>query len=305
MAKEAVIEVVLKTLHSAGYRNYVPLEKRSCFDVAARKEDSLLLVKVLENIDSLRESQAVELRTVSCSLGAIPLVVGAKSKSYELQEGAVYERYEILTVNPETFMDVLLRNESPERMFFRGRFVARIDSKALRERMESEDVTASEVAKVLKVTKEAVYQYEQGSSRIEFERARKLESLLGTDLIEGIDLFRPAVPCEAEKINGYLRNMVDIGFEVTPVRRGFDAIAREQRETLVLGHERVPSYAGKKAGFMKSVGEFFEGHPTFVLEKKQTRDSIKGVPVVRRSELDDMEHADEFMKLVKKREERQ
>ena len=65
-----MIEQLIRELEGTGYKCFVPLEKKSCFDIAARGKQFLLL-KVFSNIDSLRESQASDLHI---NVGLPPII---------------------------------------------------------------------------------------------------------------------------------------------------------------------------------------------------------------------------------------
>ena len=283
-----MIERLIHELDGAGYKCFVPLGKKSCFDIAA-KGQQLLLLKILSNIDSLRESQAVELKSLAATLGAIPMVVGVKSKAYTLEPGLVYDRYGLIVVSQETLLDTL-KGDSPRKRFYKGRIVAEIDTSKLA------DVSPTELAKELHVTREAIYSYRKGG-KMEFEKAKKAESLLDKNLIRDINLF--LVPDAQEHVlHGYLKEMQQLGFDVVPVHRGFDALATK-REALLVDAERSEIYAKRKTKFVKNAARFFESHPLIVMES--SRREISGVPIVSKKEIKDSESAEGLIDLVKKR----
>jgi putative transcriptional regulator len=109
MDKELLAERVVEVLIQAGFdisaRCY--LRPRS-FDLAARKDELLLLFKVLTNIDGLNGRTAMEIGRLANHLLGCPLLVGEKSRDQYLERGAVYFRYGIPTV-PPTLADCLWR----------------------------------------------------------------------------------------------------------------------------------------------------------------------------------------------------
>ncbi|MFC2175148.1 hypothetical protein ACFLQ2_04790 [archaeon] len=282
-------EQLIRELEGAGYKCFVPLEKKSCFDVAARNGDRFLLLKVFTNIDSLREPQAQNLKALAASLGATPIVIGEKSKAYELKTGLVYDRYGVTVVSIETFTQ-LLRGYLPKKRFYKGRVVAEIDATKL------EQASPTELAKELHVTREAIYSYRHGT-RVEFEKALEMERILDEPLIKEINPF--SVPTkQSPMLTGYLQKMHTLGFDVVPVHRGFDALAKE-KESLLVDSERSEAYAKRKAKFVAKAADFFESHPVIVMESR--RSTIKGVPVLREKEIAEAESAEGLTDLVKKR----
>ena len=59
---------------------------RSCFDLVARRELLLLLMKVLVNVDGFSAAHAQEIKRVARTFFASPLLVGLKSKNEVLEE---------------------------------------------------------------------------------------------------------------------------------------------------------------------------------------------------------------------------
>ena len=114
---------VLRALERAGYECFVPLERKSCFDIAARSNKQVLFIKTLSNIDSLREEQANDLMALANSLGATALLVGERSKVYDLEDGLVYERYGLQCVTTST-LERVLGGVMPDKEFNKGRVVA-------------------------------------------------------------------------------------------------------------------------------------------------------------------------------------
>ena len=125
--------------------------------------------------------------------------------------------------------------------------------------------------------------------------------MLHADIIKSINLFAVPHLFSKKELGGYLRDMSQLGFDVVPIHRGFDAIARE-KDSLLIDKERVPQYARRKANFMKKAGSFFESHPVFIMEKKQVRQEMKGIPIIKLQEIKEAESAGDLIELVRKRE---
>src|SRR5215210_6331936 len=87
--------------HAGFYLSADSAMRPLAFDIVARRDSQLFIVKVLTNVDGLAEPVATELRTIAEFLDAVPLVLGERSSSRELEDGAVYLRYgvRILTVD--------------------------------------------------------------------------------------------------------------------------------------------------------------------------------------------------------------
>lgn len=284
---------VLRALERAGYECFVPLERKSCFDIAARSHKQVLFIKALSNIDSLREEQARDLMALANSLGATALLVGERSKAYELEDGLVYERYGLQCVTTST-LERVLGGVMPDKEFNKGRVVARIDEGALEKKMG--EAGASAIAETIHVTREAVYGYRK-SLRMDYTKAVELEHAFHTAFIKAVDLFH-TTPMHTVDLSGYLKRLGELGFSVVPVHKGFDAIAREKEALIV--DAATPALARRKAEFLGKAGEFFQSEPVFVSPGKAPT-AVKGVPMVTEKEISDAASPGDVIDLVKRR----
>jgi putative transcriptional regulator len=284
---------ILRTLERAGYECFVPLERKSCFSIAARSKKQVLLIKVLSNIDSLREEQARDLITLAGSIGASPLLIGERSKVYELENGLVYARYKLPAITPRA-LEQVLHGKKPNKTFSHGKIIARIDSTIFKQKLDNNSISA--IAQRIHVTREAIYNYKK-TLRMDYGKAVELEHMFHADIIKSIDLFStPSMP--EMGLHGYLHRMGELGFNIIPVHKGFDALAEEKEALLV--DEARPSIARRKAGFMRKASEFFDSEPVFVTPGKTVK-TVKGVPVITEKELKEAENAGNIIDLVKKR----
>src|SRR3989344_4447483 len=111
MLREELIKKVSSILEEAGFETAQQLSP-SCFDILARRE-TILLIKVLTNADSLYKEQADDLKNVANVLNATPLVVAALLKSESIRPKTIYDRYGITTINLETFQEAILDRQLP------------------------------------------------------------------------------------------------------------------------------------------------------------------------------------------------
>ena len=98
-----LVERITKILEGEGFVVVSYADTKSCVDLIARRGDELLLIRVLGNIDALREESAKEFLRLAAVLRAHPIIVGAHSKRGPLERGVVYRRYSIPAVSFETF----------------------------------------------------------------------------------------------------------------------------------------------------------------------------------------------------------
>ena len=109
MGRDDLINTTRAILAKAGFDVSSALTIRGiCFDVVAKLDSKVLIVKVLSNVDAFSKENAGEMKTLADALGATPLVVGERSSSGDLEPGIVYSRFNISIVSNETLADLLL-----------------------------------------------------------------------------------------------------------------------------------------------------------------------------------------------------
>lgn len=161
-----------------------------CFDIIAKKHTLLMLVKIIETIDNLREDQAYELRKLSSMLGGLPLIVGRCIRSNSaIEDGVVYSRYEIPVVSLETLRNLLLHKIPPLIFAYRGGFKVKFDGDLLKEKRVEKNLSLSDLAQEVGISKRAVYEYERGTINVSLETAMMIEEFLDEPLTLAINLF--------------------------------------------------------------------------------------------------------------------
>ena len=161
-----------------------------CFDLIAKKHNILLLVKLLLNIDSMREEQAYELQKLALMLDGFPFIVGKRIRSsQELEDGVVYTRYDIPSLSIETFRNLFVNNLPPLIYACRGGFKVKFDGTLLKEKRLQKNYSLGDFAREIGISKSAVYDYEHGTVDVSLETAMKIEELLDEPLTMAINLF--------------------------------------------------------------------------------------------------------------------
>ena len=161
-----------------------------CFDLVAKKNALLLLVKVLENIDSLREEQAFELRKLAQMLSGLPLVIGHRIRNNaDIEDGVVYSRYEIPAISMLTLRNLLVHHLPPLIFAHRGGFKVKFDGELLREKRLERNLSMSDLAQGVGVSKRTIYEYERGNIDVSLETALLIEEFLDEPLTIAINLF--------------------------------------------------------------------------------------------------------------------
>ena len=287
--------------------------------MVARKEEQLILVKILANIDALTAEDAMSLQLVAHFFNATPLIIGKKTRRGDLDDGVVYKRYGVSTIAPPSFQRLVSEQQLPREFVQRGgRFVA-IDGTKLREARRSLNITTEELAECAQVSTGAILAYERDEidvSRDVAEKiADKLELVLETDLLIPIDLL--SKPNEVPDLHGKqkgtqwstdIEKRVDDFFERLGMsvlwtdRAPFHVAAKEEGPPLMSGVGSLKSWTLKKRmGILKSVSKIAESDTVIIVEEGQAEENVSDLPVIRQLELDEIDKPDELKKIISER----
>ncbi|MHB8585321.1 MAG: transcriptional regulator [Thermoplasmatota archaeon] len=289
--------------------------KPSSFDFVARRDSALVLVKVVPNVDSFAEPWARELRGLSRVLEGAALVIGEKSSSRPLADGAVYMRYGIPILAPATLEEWLLSGAFPLVYAAPGGFYVRIDGKRLRELRTTQNVSLGQLADAVGVSRRAIAMYEDGMGAL-VAVAEKLERYLDEALVIPVDPLQvgrdaepaalPSPPVAAtpgsELEREALRLLHTLGFDVMHFSRSsISAVGRDDAATVLTGvPEGTPQQMERRARIVAEVAMISETFAAFVVEKK-TRDDIQGTAIVSRAELSELDGPEDLVSLIQSR----
>ncbi len=302
---------VFRSLIRSGFNVSDPtLGNLLSFDLIARREKLRLIIKILQNIDTFRGSNALEMIRISKLTRGTPLVVGEKAGNGLLERGVVYYRHSIPMLSAESFQDYI-EGEQPCISSGPGGFYVSIDSEALHRKREELGYSIGYLSNKIGVSRRSISLYESGSS-ITIDIFLKLERILGEDLRKGIDLTEVAanleMPQDEENIaNEFLREVFEImisnGFDFHAMRRApFDAIARESVEDfLLVGLIETLNGRREKIDALRNISRIFENDAFLVSRMQTDKENIVGCPIISVSELRQIGDRDTLINLIEKR----
>lgn len=337
ITREKILNEINHLLVSYGYKTS-DIYDRSCFDLLARKDDILIILKILVNIDSLTSSQAEELSKIAGTFLASPIIIGIKSKHYLLEDDVVYERHELPVISPQTLCDVIVNDIHPEIFAKRGGYYVKINGELLRQLREKNNLSLKELADLSHVSRETIYKYEQGNSQTYPETALMIEEILQSPITLSINLL------ESERLNNSLDKriqepieLIKLGYDVKSSNKTpFDAIseqAENSKELLKLKEklenkldeiEKIRAEINKKskdnnilltnmergrtektlnniAKKTQDISSVTGYDALFVLENEHDKENIKRIPAIYTWELKDMDNINDLLKLIKER----
>ena len=298
------IETLLK---SQGFKTSDIYEQGS-FDLVARKKLQILLLKTFLNIDSINEQNAHEMKQLANIFLASPIIIGEKSRNGFLEEGVIYERYDIPTIGFDTFKNMIMYNEFPEILADRGGYFVKIDGNVIKQYREDYSLSLKELAGLAHVSRATMYKYENGIVRANAETAMILEEILNTKVTLDIDLLKPKQ--EDIKYNEDINDLSKLGYGVLSTNKSpFDAVAKmkssDEHSPLITNVEKNRSEKTLKrmAIPLKDLSMVTTSEPVFIINNDKIKESIGTIPVIKSWELKEFENSKELIKMIKERKE--
>jgi len=142
MERLEIIRKVRKILENAGFQVSEECNFRDVgFDLVARREKNLLILKILTNIDAFTDQVAKDLKSLACLLKASLILIGERDGSAKLEDDVVYFRNGIPTITPNTLKNYLVHNLPIQVYAAPGGFYVRIDGRKQREEREKRNLS--------------------------------------------------------------------------------------------------------------------------------------------------------------------
>ncbi|MCU4739960.1 transcriptional regulator [Halobacteria archaeon AArc-m2/3/4] len=321
MSRSALVGNVTAMLEDAGFTvsDRCAIRPKS-FDVAARRGDDLVLVKILGNIDAFNEATGHEMRRLGSYLRATPLVIGLRSRDEDLKPDVVYFRHGVPVFSPDTAYNLFIENVPPLIYAAPGGLYVNIDGDMLADEREDREWSLGQLANELGVSRRTVSKYEDGMNA-SIEVAMALENLFEApltspvDVLEGADEVHetdptPDDPDADPDDEEVLTVLTRAGFRVHPTLRSpFKAVSEDEddrsgEDVVLTGNSEFTKAAEKRARIMSSIGQVARTRSVYFVDRAK-RESVDGTALIEREELAEMRNAEELREVIRERSERE
>ena len=316
MSRAALVGNVTSMLDDAGFAvsDRCAIRPKS-FDIAARRGDDVVLLKVLANVDAFDGSTGAEMRRLGEYLEATPLVIGLRTRNEDLKPGVVYFRHGVPVLSPDTALDLFVEAVPPLIYAAPGGLYVNVDGDLLSEVRSDREWSLGKLASELGVSRRTVSKYEDGMNA-SVDVAAELEEIFDRPLASPVSVFdgaegvrddveEPEEP-DADPDDAHLITILTrVGFTVHPTSRApFEAVSEDQEgEGKVLtGHSEFDRTAEKRARIMSSVGHVTRTRAVYVVDRAR-RDSVEGTALIEHEEVEDLDDTDELDAIIRERSE--
>ncbi len=309
MNRLELVEEVREILSKAGFylsqRQYQP---GTLFDVIARKDDKLFVVRVSINADSSQIKDAKELKVLCEAIDASPLYISLLGGQKKLKKGVVYSRKGIPLITPETLKDMILEGVPPYVFSAPGGFYVKMDSEILEKARKEKKISLNKLADIGGVSRKAIQKYEDGMGA-DLEVALKLEEFLGEDLILPINPFEKEDSDEEypESLENYSKlersifeSLRSIGYKIVPTCKcPFEAVTEDDDTVILSGIESEKNQElKKKAEMVSNLSDITEKDSVIFLRKVRTKKNIEGIPLIAEEELSQIEERKKISEIL-------
>jgi putative transcriptional regulator len=315
MSRSALVGNVTAMLEDAGFvvSERCAIRPKS-FDIAARRGEDILLLKILANIDAFDGRTGAEMRRLGQYLNATPLVVGLRTRDEDLEPGVVYFRHGVPVFSPDTALDLFVEEVPPLIYAAPGGLYVNIDSEVLEDAREDRGWSLGQLAQELGVSRRTVSKYEDGMDA-SVEVAAQLEEMFEKPLTSPVDVLDedesvndaedpPDAPEPSPEDEAVVTVLTRVGYEVHPTERApFKTVSEDEdsdEQQMLTGHSEFTKTAEKRARIMSSVGKVTRTRSVYVVEKAP-RDSVEGTALIEQSEMEDMQRRDDLRDLIQDR----
>ena len=307
LTRSRMLQEIEKLLISEGYKTSDIYDQGS-FDIVARKNLLILLLKTFINIDSVNESNSHEMKQLANIFLASPIIIGEKSRNGMLEDGVIYERYDIPAISFETLKNMILFNEYPEILADRGGYFVKIDGNVIKQYREDYSLSLKDLADLAHVSRATMYKYENEIVRANTETAMILEEILNTKVTLDIDIlkYNQEEQIQYHTTGESAEDLSKLGYGVVSTNKSpFDAVAKDEKSSLIANVEKNRSHKTLKrmAVPLKDLSMITSSEPVFIINNDKIKESIGTIPVIKSWELKEFEHSQELLKLIRERKE--
>ena len=281
---ENVIQLGI-TFKEAGFQiSQVCCSRQSCFDFAARKDNTSILVKVSSDVDAFSPRSARELKMIADRVSAASLLISQQTHGKPLEDDTVYSRNGIFVITEKTVRNIALRTANPLIYAGPGGYSVEVDGQLVEKRRKELGLSIGKLAAMIGVSRRTLYGYERGMAKASVKSAYKLARTLGIPVAKPINVLRRKRKqyqlCLIKAHHAFIRKVLlqkvlkkFAYFNISPVYKApFDFIINiPKSKQVIIGTVAVRNDGGldKRVEEIISLCSVIDAHPVLITEKNR------------------------------------
>lgn len=283
------------------------------FDIAARRSEDLLLIKILGNIDAFDRPTGIEMRRLADFLNGTALVIGVQTRDKELEPGVMYVRHGVPVLSPDSAYNLFVEGLEPLIYAAPGGLYVNIDGEVLADKREDQGWSLGQLANELGVSRRTVSKYEDGMDA-SVDVAMKLEDLFGGELTSPLNIHNepdvagtgdiPSVEPEHDDDKDMVNVLTRVGFIVHPtIRAPFKTVSEDvddNERMIITSHSPMNKTAEKRARIMASIGRVARTESVYFVEEAD-RDAIDETVIIEREEAESIQDSGHLHEIIEER----
>jgi len=286
------------------------ISRPSCFDIAARKNKSIILIKFHKDIGCVSPRDSLELRIISENISASSLLISERTREKPLEDDTVYSRYNIMAVTSKTFENIVLRKIYPLIQAGPGGYYVEINGEAIKNRRQELGLSVGDVAEKIGISRRTLYGYERGMAKASVLAAYNLVCTLGVPIAKTVNIFeiyknqKKQFISRARRIitgNKLLQKIFSklSRYDIVAVKKApFDfliTIPEEQIKILGGVTEEGENSLSQRVNEILSLSKVVQAHPVLVTEKHPNSDM--NISCIPSKEISKIKHPEDLCKL--------
>lgn len=300
-------------LKDAGFAvSQICCSRPSCFDFAARKNKTLILIKVQSDIDNFSASDSAELQSISEYFSAASILLSEETREKPLEDDTVYTRYDISAVTPRTFESIIIHRVLPLIQAGPGGYYVEIDSEAIKQKRQELGLSVGEMAEMIGISRRTLYGYERGMAKASVTVAYNLVRILGIPVAKPINIFEKTKSNRKCLVLSKARHMIAkyklqkifarfTRYNLRTVKKApFDfVITVPEEKTKIIGGvaNEKERELGRRVDEILSVSHIVQAHPILITEGQKLAN--KEIACIRKDELSKIKTPEELITTVK------
>jgi putative transcriptional regulator len=315
MNKEELTRRVIEILTRAGFTlsERCNIRPRS-FDLAARRQDILLLLRVFSNVDGLNAPTALAMKHLSGCLNGSPLVIGSRSRNQVLEDGVAYFRHGIPSISPTTLYDCFVEGVPPLVYAAPGGLYVGIDGEHLKNIRIARNISLGELATELGISRRTISKYEEEEMDASVDVVLRLEEVLNSGFVCPIRIFstgrdstgqdRATVTASGQSEPGEVSLLLTpLGFVVVPAKQApFAAVSDDGVcNTVLTGISGYNRTMAKNAHLMSSISVVAGTKSLYIVKGGCKHTHIDDTVLIKESEFKKIDDHDDVMQLIQER----
>src|SRR3989338_239181 len=314
--KQDILEEVSIFLLRKGY--ILKSFKQTCFDILARLDERILLIKVIEDANSLSHSAIEEMKVISSYLQASPVIISDKAH-LELENNVVYTRHGVYTLNFASFKSAI-DNRYPFLQSNQAGITANINHSRFKHARELQGYSLNSLARKIGLSRKTVEKYETKNSQLTLTNAVKVFNALGNAIFEKVDIFAANLPEKTTSVksnfhvqtnSNYDPNLnaseisnkySSLGFKAVQTHKApFDVVAKLDKEIILteLGDKK----ADRKTAQLQSISRIIGADNLIIYDRKKPtlfkEELREDIPILKKDDFLEFEKAKELIRFLR------